>query len=139
MTSAYRSQLAARAAAGEVLPADTADIDVPLLRGAQRQGDVLVLPTQDQPERMAEPQEAAAIPAEGVVVVRGEADGDGHLLLGDGTWSPSATAPDLGVVQVVTEAYLIHPEHGALGIAAGEYRLRRQREHTQAGPRMVAD
>ena len=84
-------------------------------------------------------QEAAAIPAAGVVVVRGEADGDGHLLLGDGTWSPSATASDLGVVHVVTEAYLIHPEHGALGIAAGEYRLRRQREHTPAGPRPLAD
>ena len=136
MTSTDRRLLAARDTADEALPANA---DVPLLRGAQRQGDVLVLPVRDQRERLAAPREAAAIPPEGVVVVRGEADGDGHLLLGDGTWSPSGTASDLGVVQVVTEAYLIHPEHSALGIAAGEYRLRRQREHTPAGPRPLAD
>ena len=136
MTSTDRRLLEARDTADEALPANA---DVPLLRGAQRQGDVLVLPVADQRERLAAPKEAAAIPAEGVVVVRGEADGDGHLLLGDGTWSPSVTTSDLGVVHVVTEAYLIHPEHGALGLAAGEYRLRRQREHTTAGPRPLAD
>jgi hypothetical protein len=136
MTSTHRDLLAGRAAAGHALPADA---EVPLSDGVQRQGDVLVLPTRDEGERPADHHEAAAIPAEGVMVVRGEAGGNGHLLLGDGTWSPSGAEFDLGVVHVATEAYLLHPEHGALGMAAGHYRLRRQREHTPSGPRRVAD
>jgi len=62
-----------------------------------------------------------------------------HLLVGDGTWSPSTTAAVLGVVQVAISAYLLHPEHAALGIGAGRYLLRRQREHTAAGARIVSD
>jgi hypothetical protein len=138
MTSTDRHLLAG-GKAGQELPADA---EVPLSNGLQRQGDVLVLPTRDEDH-----QEATAIPAEGVMVVRGEAGGNGHLLLGDGSWSPSGTAPDLGVLHVATEAYLLHPEHAALGIAPGHYRLRRQREQTPSapvpqapsGPRIVLD
>jgi hypothetical protein len=45
----------------------------------------------------------------------------------------------LGVVHVATEAYLLHPEHAALGLAAGDYLLRRQREQTADGPAAIAD
>ena len=135
MTSTYPLPPAAQGAAAESLPADA---DVPLSRGTQRQGDVLVLPL-DGTEQLATPPKAAAIPAEGVMVVLGEAGGNGHLLVGDGSWSPSETEQDLGVVHVAGEAYLLHPEHAALGIGAGHYRLRRQREQTPEGPILLED
>jgi hypothetical protein len=100
MTSTHPHLPATTSAAAKGLPADA---DVPVSRGMQRQGDVLVLPLQDGTERLATPQEAAAIPAEGVMVVRGEAGGNGHLLVGDGSWSPSETGQDLGVVHVAGE------------------------------------
>jgi hypothetical protein len=136
MMTTHRDLLAGRDAAGHTLPADA---EVPLSQGVQRQGDVVVLPVRDEGEGPAGHHEAAAIPVEGVMVVLGEAGGNGHLLLGDGTWAPSGAEFDLGVVHVATEAYLLHPEHGALGLAAGDYRLRRQREHTPSGPRRLAD
>ena len=136
MTRTYPLPPAAQGAAAERLPADA---DVPLSRGTQRQGDVLVLPLQDGTEQLATPPKAAAIPAEGVMVVLGEAGGNGHLLVGDGSWSPSETGQDLGVVHVAGEAYLLHPEHAALGIGAGHYRLRRQREQTPEGVMLLED
>ena len=136
MTSTHQLPPAATSAAAKGLPADA---DVPVSRGMQRQGDVLVLPVQDGTEQLATPREAAAIPAEGVMVVLGEAGGNGHLLVGDGSWSPSETGQDLGVVHVAGEAYLLHPEHAALGIGAGHYRLRRQREQTPEGPILLED
>jgi hypothetical protein len=57
----------------------------------------------------------------------------------DGTWSPATTGPDLGIVHVATAAYLLHPEHAALGIGAGRYQLRRQQERTPIGTRILAD
>ena len=44
-----------------------------------------------------------------------------------------------GVLDVNGTAYLVHPEHAALGIGPGRYLLRRQREHTQDRPLPVAD
>jgi hypothetical protein len=61
------------------------------------------------------------------------------LLVGDGRWSPATTGPDLGIVHVATAAYLLHPKHAALGIGAGRYQLRRQRERTPIGTRILAD
>jgi hypothetical protein len=118
------------------------DAEVPISNGLQRQGDVLVLPLREQEQEEGPPrfQPAAAIPAEGVMVVSGEAGGNGHLLLGDGTWAPAwGRRRHLGVVHVATEAYLLHPEHAALGLAAGDYLLRRQREQTADGPAAIAD
>jgi len=36
----------------------------------------------------------------------------------------------LGAVDTSVVAYLIHPEHGATGIAPGRYVIRRQREQS---------
>lgn len=100
---------------------------VPVLTGTQRQGDVLIVPT-----RPATPK-GNQVPAEGVPVVRGENNGNTHLLVTDGpaTWHPTPTANlTLGTVTIPagSTGYLLHPEHGANGIAPGSYRISRQRE-----------
>lgn len=112
-----------------------AQAEVPVLRGMQRQGDLLLIPT-----RVAE-SGGKPVPAEGVAVVRGEAGGNTHLLVADGpvAWLP-ASGQTLGTVTVPegATAYLLHPEHGAQGIAPGSYTIRRQREQADA-IRLVAD
>ncbi len=116
------------------------DVDVPLSHGMQRQGDVLVIPLPHQQPSFAQPSaDTTSIPGDGVSIVRAEATENTHLLLGDGTWSPSTNPPDVGVLHVTTAAYLIHQEHTALGIGQGSYLLRRQREHTQTGFRILSD
>jgi hypothetical protein len=119
-----------------------AEVDVPVLTGAQRQGDVIVLP---RPERTPA---AAPVPAAGVQVVRAEASSNTHTLHSwDGTCRYDAddtggpTGLTLGTLTVPAgaSAYLVHTEeHGANGIGPGTYELRRQREF--AGEwRRVAD
>lgn len=125
------------AAADEAL----ADIEVPVLVGPQRQGDVFVIPT--------EPLAAAGapVPAQGIAVVRGEATGNTHMLVAaDGPvfFLPAVErvgSLDLGTVTVPegSTAYLIHTdEHGANGIGAGTYRLHGKREMAEE-IRRVAD
>lgn len=113
----------------------TAQAEVPILTGLQRQGDLLVVPA-----RPGKPQ-GEPIPADGVAVVRGEAGGNTHLLVGSGIWHPTPTAGlILGTLTVPrgAQAYLLHPEHGATGVGGGCYTVRRQREMADE-IRMVAD
>ncbi len=116
-----------------------AQAEVPVLAGVQRQGDLIVLPMRPGADA------GQPVPAEGVAVVRGEAGGNTHLLVGEGvSWRPIARnggdGLDLGVVTVPpgAVAYLLHPEHGGQGFAPGAYRVRRQREQADE-IRMVAD
>lgn len=119
-----------------------AQIDVPILTGAQRQGDVIVLP---RPNRAPA---TTPIPAAGVQVVRAEASANTHSLMSwdaqcffdvdrtggdDGLTLGTLTVPPGG------SAYALHTEeHGANGIGPGTYVLKRQREF--AGEwRQVAD
>ncbi len=112
------------------------ELEIPVLTGAQRQGDVLIVP--------CEPREGGVPLGKGVEVVRSEAGSNTHCLHGDGEWLPAPDAAT-GLVQGYLtvpdggEAYLIHSEeHGAMGIGPGTYELRRQREF--AGEwRRVAD
>lgn len=118
------------------LPAHlVADAEIPVLTGAQRQGDVIVLPMRSGKVANLKP-----IPAEGIAVVRGEAGGNTHRLVGGGQWAPNTT--DLatqGTLVVGDEpAYLIHEEHGAQGIGRGSYIVRRQVEQAEV-LRVVAD
>ena len=114
--------------------------EVPLISGVQRQGDVIVVPM-----RHGEIAGLETVRSEGVPVVRGEAGGNTHLLVADGAVS-FAPAPStrgglaLGSLAVEKDAaaYLIHPEHGATGIAPGSYRISRQREQAEI-ERLVAD
>ena len=123
-----------------------ADLSVPLWSGLQRQGDLLVIPLDGDPGDPDPglgpgpgPGPGDQVSGPGVVLVRGESGGGSHVLVGDATWTPAEEHPDLGVVRVVTTAYLMHPEHAALGLAAGQYLVRRQREQAPSGPRLVAD
>jgi hypothetical protein len=123
--------------------ADTAlaDIDVPVLAGPQRQGDVLILPCKPIKD-IGQP-----VPAAGVAVVRGEATGNTHMLSGWGGpvfWKPSterAGSLILGHLTVPegSVADLVHTdEHGANCIAPGTYRLSGKREQADE-IRRVAD
>lgn len=120
-----------------------ADLEVPILVGLQCQGDIAVVPAATVP--MLKHGVMAPLPVEGWEVVRGTADRNPHLLVADAgavTFTADVTDPTglaAGVIDVATETFLIHPEHGANGIGPGRYVIRRQREMTAAGWRRVAD
>ena len=125
------------------LPPDlVADIDVPVLAGPQRQGDVGIFPR--PPVGAAVLAGFVLVPAGGVRVVAGEATGNAHILHADGPvlWSPSVRDQlRLGVVHVPegATAWLIHTdEHGANGLAPGTYVLTGKREQADE-LRRVAD
>ena len=96
-----------------------------------RQGDVIVIPA-----RVAAAKGAAKpLPKSGFPVVRGENGGNTHLLVGEGDIrfdqvTASAELLTLGrlTVGAGAVAYLVHPEHGAIGFGPGDYTIRRQRE-----------
>ena len=114
-------------------------IDVPVLCGPQRQGDVLIVPA----------ALTASIPvgASGTPVVRGENVGN-TLVIYAAAGGPvycDLVAPCGDYLRVATltvpegsTAYLGHPEHGYLGIASGSYQIRRQREQI-GSTRIIAD
>ena len=120
-----------------------ADIEVPVLCGPQRQGDVLIVPRARC--GTAEMASGVEVGRSGVAVVRGEASGNTHLLdAPDGGvwWMPAAGGGvTLGVVHVVegAVAYLIHTdEHGSNAMGAGSYVLHGKREQADE-IRRVAD
>lgn len=123
---------------------DLADLEIPILTGPQRQGDVLITPR--PPLGHAEHTTMTPIPAHGTPVVIGEATGNTHLLQPDpntnALWTPSTnTGLTLGVLHVPAggTAWLIHTdEHGANGIGPGTYTLRGKREQADE-IRRVAD
>lgn len=121
-----------------VVTAQDFDLDIPVLSGLQRQGDVMVRP--------AKVTATTAVPDGGCPVVRGESGGNTHAIYAaDGPVFCDVidgNAQDLRVaclsVPEGSTAYLGHPEHGYQGIAPGSYELRRQREMAEE-LRMVAD
>lgn len=119
-----------------IVDEDDTGLDIPVLPGIQRQGDVLVRP--------AHVSATTAVPASGTPVVRAENGGNTHAIYAaDGPVCCDTGAPDgLRIATLAvpdgSTAYLGHPEHGYLGIAPGTYEIRRQREMGRAA-RMVAD
>ena len=110
-------------------------VTVPVSTGLQRQGDVLIVPT------AAPGGGETPVPPGGVPVVKGEAGGNTHTLVGDATCRQLEADPTdltIATVTVRTEAYLAHPEHGYLGLGAGSYEVRRQRQQMDE-IRMIAD
>jgi hypothetical protein len=111
-------------------------LNIPLVAGLQRQGDVLVRPAAT-PAR-------TPVSANGTPVVRGENGGNTHTILADGEVYCDVeipTARDLVVARLSVrsgEAVLCHPEHGFNRIGPGDYEIRRQREMAEE-MRMVAD
>lgn len=122
----------------EILDHLDRDMSIPILTGLQRQGDVIVIP--DMSAGATTP-----VLATGTPVVRGENGGNTHAIVGEGdvrvdTFTPSPRSlivAKLSVAEGAT-AYLAHPEHGYMGIGAGNYTISRQREQADE-IRVVAD
>jgi hypothetical protein len=129
---------------GSDLRALAQELDVPVVAGLQHQGDLSVIPAymvnDYKPPR-------GSVPTSGVAVIRGESNGNTHLLLAAGMvlFDPRQGNADpltVGCLDVPagSEAYLDHPEHGNSGIAPGRYVLRRKRETgDQQRTRLVID
>ncbi|MGW5720626.1 hypothetical protein ACWEVP_30945 [Amycolatopsis sp. NPDC003865] len=126
-------------------------VDVPVIDGPQAQGDLIVVPA-----AMADAVRSRAgwhsLPAEGAELVRGGDGTNPHTLVGVCQLTVQVADPaGLAVAMLHNTApvYLVHPEHGATGIAPGRWIVRRQREHGgfrkvgarwyEGGPVLVAD
>ena len=115
-----------------------AEADVPVLGGLQAQGDLFIVPiTKIQDRELPGP-----VPAEGIAVIEAIGGGHEHRLFasvpGTATFSTASSGQAIGVLDCTAAAYILHPEHGATGIAPGTYELRRQREQADQ-ERLVAD
>jgi len=114
------------------------DFEIPVNAGLQAQGDLFIVPAASAGKRGAE------VPAEGIAVIEAVGSGHEHRLFASvpGTAFFQATRGfsrlEIGVLECEEAAYLLHPEHGATGIAPGTYILRRQREQATE-ERIVAD
>ena len=120
------------------------DAEVPVLDGLQAQGDLLVVPGAAPVKgRAARGRTAYEVPAEGIAVIEATGGGHEHRLFASkpgGAWyfADVTGGQAIGVLECTEPAYLLHPEHGATGIAPGRYELRRQREQADE-ERLVAD
>jgi hypothetical protein len=121
--------------------------DVPVLAGRQSQGDVRIAPVDATSSvRVKKDAKWTPVGAKGIDVVRPANGGHTHTLTapaGAAMWTTDVTDSDdlaVGVVRVEdgNEAWLMHQEHGATGIAPGNYVIRRQREQAEI-QRLVAD
>lgn len=127
------------AATGVAVLTNIDDVDIPVLAGLQRQGDILIRPTIGV-------LATTPMPAAGTPVVRGESGGNTHAVYAaDGPVFCDLTAVSVTDLRVAlltvpegSTAYVGHPEHGFLGVAPGCYEVRRQREMAEQ-MRMVAD
>ncbi|MEV4257678.1 hypothetical protein AB0J52_31350 [Spirillospora sp. NPDC049652] len=112
------------------------DVTIPVLAGPQAQGDLLVVPLADVAAAVTVPERARwrRVPPDGVEALRGAAGGNPHTLVAEPhtcRWTGDVsdrTGLALGVLWADHPVHLMHPEHGASGIAPGTYVIRRQRE-----------
>ncbi|WP_132126437.1 hypothetical protein [Actinocrispum wychmicini] len=111
-------------------------VAVPVIDGLQAQGDLIVIPF-DMIKSVTLSDGWGIwrqVPPDGVELVRGVAGNNPHTLVADpGTCRVTAAMRDLtrlaiGVFENIAPAYLIHPEHGASGVAPGRWLVRRQQE-----------
>jgi hypothetical protein len=114
------------------------EVTVPVVSGLQAQGDLLVVPFDlpDLRDDVTVPADAdwREVPPSGVELLRSAAGGNPHSLVADPgicrwtTQVEDSSGLALGALTTTAPAYLIHPEHGATGIAPGRFLVRRQRE-----------
>lgn len=131
----------------EVLEHLEAEAAVPVIAGLQAQGDLLIVPADAWSQTIA-PEDGLShalkpVPADGIAVIEAVGAGHEHRLFagepGTAFWAPSTRrGQDIGLLQAIEPAYILHPEHGAAGLAPGSYLLRRQREQAEE-ERLVAD
>jgi len=125
----------------EVLEHLEAETEVPELAGLQAQGDLIIVPA---PGRSSDTGKRQIVPAAGVAVIEAVNGGHEHRLFasvpGTLTWAPRSggQAADIGLAECTAPAFILHPGHGATGLAPGAYILRRQREQADE-QRLVAD
>ncbi|GLY35023.1 hypothetical protein Amsp01_010470 [Amycolatopsis sp. NBRC 101858] len=126
-------------------------VDVPVIDGLQAQGDLIVVPAA-MADAVRSPGGWHALPAEGAELVRGGDGTNPHTLVGScelTTWVMDPEGLAVAAIDNAAPVYLVHPEHGATGIAPGRWIVRRQREAGgfrqvgmrlyQGGPVLVAD
>ena len=125
------------------------EVSVPVIDGMQAQGDLIVVPhiLLADSVRTVSWSRYVHVPLSGIEL-RSAAGGNPHSLVADEglcTWSTGVQDTRrlaLGILDTEVTAYLIHPEHGATGIAPGRYVIGRQRERGFGGfesPQLVAD
>jgi len=120
-------------------------VAIPVIDGLQAQGDLIVIPralvpvvTEDSWARWS------PVPRAGVELIRGANGANPHTLTADpGTceWTPGVRDPlglAVGLIRNTAPVHLVHPEHGGIGIAPGEWVVRRQQERGTARFRSTA-
>ena len=122
----------------EVLEHLEAEAQVPVIAGLQAQGDLAIVPNGSFTIASGQP-----VAKTGVAVIEAIGGGHEHRLFagtpGTAFWTPASSGgQDIGVLECTEPAYILHPEHGAAGIAPGSYMLRRQREQADE-ERLIAD
>lgn len=124
-----------------------AETQIPVLDGLQAQGDLLIVPAAGWSQTITPSpgldRDLTQVPAEGIPVIEAISGGHEHRLFasvpGTAMFAPAvAGGQDIGLLQATKPCYILHPEHGAAGIAPGSYLLRRQREQADE-ERLVAD
>lgn len=126
------------------------EVSVPVVDGLQAQGDLIVVPHAllNGAVKTGPWSQTVDVPLSGVELLRSAAGGNPHSLVADeGTCTWTTPVSDtrrlaLGILDTEVTAYLIHPEHGATGIAPGRYVIGRQREWGIGrfqSPQLVAD
>jgi len=115
------------------------DVTVPIGVGPQSQGDLIVVPLAVVADDVTVLWNARwrTVPPAGVPLLRGTAGGNTHPRRRPRTCEWTTEVNDrhllaLGVLRANAPVYLLHREHGASGVAAGTYVVRRQREATAA-------
>jgi hypothetical protein len=112
------------------------EVTVPVIDGLQAQGDLIVVPFDMITTVTAAQYGWRLVPPEGIELVRGAAGNNPHTLVADpGTCQLNGAVADrlgltIAVIHNTAPAYLVHPEHGASGIAPGHWLVRRQQEST---------
>ena len=111
------------------------EMSIPIVDGLQAQGDLIVTPADILPMVTSYPNaRREPVPQAGIELLRSAAGGNPHSLVfeaGNCTWTAGVVDPRglaLGILDTDVVAYLIHPEHGATGIAPGRYVIGRQQE-----------
>ena len=111
------------------------EMSIPIVDGLQAQGDLIVTPAEILPMVTSYPNaRTESVPQAGFELLRSAAGGNPHSLVseaGNCTWMAGVIDPRglaLGILDTQVVAYLIHPEHGATGVAPGRYVIGRQQE-----------
>ena len=116
------------------------ELEIPVNDGLQAQGDLFIVPLAVGEFRGE--LAGGTVPATGIAVIEAIGGGHEHRLFasvpGTAFWSDTGQGQSIGVLECTEPAYVLHPEHGATGIAPGRYELRRQREQADE-ERLVAD